>query len=56
MLKRGKQKKKKMKEDNDMICIFVLQHKGCLHNVPVYRLVLGVHRIMARRTSFSGVE
>lgn len=36
--------------------IFVLQHKGCLHNVPVYRLVLTARRIMARRTSFSRVE
>lgn len=36
--------------------IFVLQHRGCLHNVPVYRLVLTARRIMARRTSFSCVE
>lgn len=36
--------------------IFVLQHEGCLHNVPVYRLVLTARRIMARRTSFSCVE
>lgn len=36
--------------------ISVLQHEGCLHNVPVYRLVLTARRIMARRTSFSCVE
>lgn len=36
--------------------ISVLQHKGWLHNVPVYRLVLTARRIMARRTSFSRVE
>lgn len=36
--------------------IYVSQHEGCLHNVPVYRLVLTARRIMARRTSFSCVE
>lgn len=38
------------------LVFFVLQHKGCLHNVPVYRIVLTARRIMARRTSFSCVE
>lgn len=50
------EKQKEKKKMRTWSSIFVLQHEGCLHNVPVYRLVLTARRIMARRTSFSCVE
>lgn len=54
-LKLKKKKKKGGQKMRTWSSIFVSQHKGCLHNVPVYRLVLTARNIMARRTSFSCV-
>lgn len=38
-----------------MVWYSVLQHEGCLHNVPVYRLVLTARRIMAKKGAHSAV-
>lgn len=42
--------------DNKVVWYRVLQHKGCLHNVPVCGSDLTARRTMAKNTSFSCVD
>lgn len=48
-------KVKKKKHNRNVVWYSVLQHEGCLHNVPVYRLVLTARRIMAKKGAHSAV-